>query len=320
MTGRLPIRDTRAHLSGDGVTDERNDCGRDYRRRYRRSANAAPAGGADAVCGHDTALRGLGGIVVGLRHAVFGARSELRGLSRRAAHRRHRLQRRAQLYGAGDADGDRICACLAARAFARDDLAGAYRHRPRTRLWPEILSGIRLHPSRPDRTCRADELESLAWMPGIADKFTQSAQGRLLCPGMTKVARVGLTLLLADLEWRLLAGRRGFLGHRQHHRDHDVVARHRRQIHDLLVVENLPRPRIGLVGNLLRGGELGDEVVDHRLVLGHAGRTLAGFEFGDDLWRQARLRRQRRVRVPLDLRAPLPPDDQNRELVEFCWH
>src|SRR5712692_322343 len=23
------------------------------------------------------------------------------------------------------------------------------------------------------------------WMPGIADKFTQSAQGRLLCPGMT---------------------------------------------------------------------------------------------------------------------------------------
>jgi len=28
---------------------------------------------------------------------------------------------------------------------------------------------------------------SKTWMPGIADKFTQSAQGRLLCPGMTPI-------------------------------------------------------------------------------------------------------------------------------------
>ena len=27
------------------------------------------------------------------------------------------------------------------------------------------------------------------WMPGTADKFTQSAQGRLLCPGMTSLVK-----------------------------------------------------------------------------------------------------------------------------------
>src|SRR6266446_958515 len=43
------------------------------RRCDRRIANAASAGGADAVCRHDAALRGLGWIVVGLRHPVSGA-------------------------------------------------------------------------------------------------------------------------------------------------------------------------------------------------------------------------------------------------------
>ncbi len=40
---------------------------------------------------------------------------------------------------------------LAAHAFDRDDLAGAYRHRPRARLWPEIFGRIYLHPPRPYR-------------------------------------------------------------------------------------------------------------------------------------------------------------------------
>jgi hypothetical protein len=31
-----------------------------------------------------------------------------------------------------------------------------------------------------------DAATKKTWMPGIADKFTQSAQGRLLWPGMTK--------------------------------------------------------------------------------------------------------------------------------------
>src|SRR6476660_3000580 len=52
-----------------------------HRRRDRRSANAAPAGGADAVCRDDAALCGLGWIVAGLRHPVSGARSEFCGLS-----------------------------------------------------------------------------------------------------------------------------------------------------------------------------------------------------------------------------------------------
>jgi hypothetical protein len=32
------------------------------------------------------------------------------------------------------------------------------------------------------------------WMPGIADKFTQSAQGRLLRPGMTSPAQKPILL------------------------------------------------------------------------------------------------------------------------------
>ncbi len=42
----------------------------------------------------------------------------------------------------------------AADAFDRDDLAGAYRHRPRARLWAEIQYRFRLHPSRPHRQGR----------------------------------------------------------------------------------------------------------------------------------------------------------------------
>src|SRR5260370_38086092 len=61
------------------------------RRRDRRSANAAPAGGADTVCRYDAALRGLGWIVAGLRHSVSGTRSELCGLSRGGKARGHRL-------------------------------------------------------------------------------------------------------------------------------------------------------------------------------------------------------------------------------------
>ena len=45
---------------------------------------------------------------------------------------------------------------LAADAVDRDDLAGAYRHRPRARLWPEIQRRLRLHPSRPHRQGRPD--------------------------------------------------------------------------------------------------------------------------------------------------------------------
>src|SRR6202049_2654407 len=64
---------------------------RDHRRRDRRGAHPDPAGGADAVCGHDAALRGLGRIVVDLFYLISGARPELCGLSCRPQDRRHRL-------------------------------------------------------------------------------------------------------------------------------------------------------------------------------------------------------------------------------------
>ena len=45
------------------------------------------------------------------------------------------------------------------------------------RLCPAIHGFLAYWPSR-------------TWMPGIADKFTQSAQSRLLWPGMTREARI----------------------------------------------------------------------------------------------------------------------------------
>src|ERR1700704_119370 len=70
----------------DGYRGRRNN-----RRRNRRIGDPAPAGGAHAVCRYDAALRGLGRIVVGLRHSVPGARSQLRGLSVGAPGWRHHL-------------------------------------------------------------------------------------------------------------------------------------------------------------------------------------------------------------------------------------
>src|SRR5450432_3785982 len=127
-------------------------------RRQRRPAHPAAAGRADAVYWHDPALRGLGRILVGLFRGVPGARPEFCRLSRRAAHWRHRLQHRTQLYGADDADDNGIWAGLAADAFDRDDLVGAYRLRSRARLRAEIFGRIWLHPSRPHRQGRDPDL------------------------------------------------------------------------------------------------------------------------------------------------------------------
>src|SRR6267378_3137366 len=46
-----------------------------------------------------------------------------------------------------------------------------------------VMAGLRPgHPRLPHLSA------AKTWMPGIADKFTQSAQGRLLWPGMTSFA------------------------------------------------------------------------------------------------------------------------------------
>lgn len=54
-------------------------------------------------------------------------------------------------------------------------------------------------PGHPRPACR-DAVK--AWMPGIADKFTQSAQNRLLWPGMTNLGSAlvdGQSILLQAL-------------------------------------------------------------------------------------------------------------------------
>ena len=51
-------------------------------------------------------------------------------------------------FGPRDADDHWIRDHLAAYPFHRDDLAGAYRHRSRAGLRPEIQFGISFHPSR----------------------------------------------------------------------------------------------------------------------------------------------------------------------------
>src|SRR6266481_2001651 len=159
---RLAVRGIKD--SQRSFTDERDDHHGRHGRRDRRGENPAAAGRADAVCRDDAALRGLGRIVVDLRHPVPGARSELCRLSCRPQDRRHHLQRRPQLHGAGGADDGGICARLPAVAFRRDDLDGAYRHRSRIRLWLEILGRIRLHPSRPGRA-NDDAAEPLERFP-----------------------------------------------------------------------------------------------------------------------------------------------------------
>src|ERR1700686_3413875 len=164
--------------SSGGETHGRYRIHRDGWCRDRRGTNASAAGGADAVCGDDAALRGLGRIVVGLRHPVFGAGPELRGLFIRPEGGRHRLQCRAQLHVGGEPDGCRIWTVVPAHAFHRDDLDGAYRHRPRARLWPEILSGIWLHPSWPHRQGRGQDClmsrQATSRRPGMAAPCRQA--------------------------------------------------------------------------------------------------------------------------------------------------
>src|SRR5216683_6062993 len=160
----LPQRRYIPCLNGGDVYDGYPGRGNN-RRRNRRITHPAPAGRAHAVYRYDAALRGLGRIVVDLRHSVPGARSQLRGLSVGAPARCHHLQHGAQLHGPDDPDDRWVCPGLAAGAFDRDDLARAYRHRPRARLWPEIQCGIWLHPSWPRRQRRGEDLIKLAARP-----------------------------------------------------------------------------------------------------------------------------------------------------------
>src|SRR5258708_40273038 len=55
-------------------------------------------------------------------------------------------------------------------------------------------------PGHPRLTCLD---AAKAWMPGIADKFTRSAQGRLLWPGMTSFVEMSDSIVcILRLHWR----------------------------------------------------------------------------------------------------------------------
>src|SRR5215472_3387526 len=152
----------RAGAERNGENNERDH--RAHRRRDRRTQNPAAARRAGAVCSHGGAVRtlGRGRPVVAYRRAVPRARSQFRGLSRRATHRRDCLQRRAFHPRAGGAD-DVWFYIRRPRNPARrhrHDLACAYRNRPRARLRIEIRERVYLHPSRPHRKGRKNRLKS----------------------------------------------------------------------------------------------------------------------------------------------------------------
>jgi hypothetical protein len=95
-------------------------------------------------------------------------------------------------------------------------------------------------------------------------------------------AGFSLPLRFADLERGLLAWGHAFFGHRQQHRDRHVGSSDSRQIHDLLLAEQLLCTLERLVGNLVLCGKLGYEIVDDDLVGLHVRGPLVRLEFGHD--------------------------------------
>ena len=65
------------------------------------------------------------------------------------------------------------------------------------------------------------------------------------------------------------------------------------------------------------GGELGDEVIHRRLLGGMLDGRLLALTSATMSGDNPALIGERRMREPFHLRAPLPPDDQDRELVEL---
>src|ERR1700732_1651654 len=146
---RTPARRT-VYLDDYGDEgDDRYHCRRDNGRRNRGRANAAPTGRPDAVCRDDVVVRVLGRTVVGLCRLVPGSGYQLPWLPGGPEGRRDRLQRRAQLHRADGADDGRVRIRPTTATYHRDDLARAYRVRPRARLRPAIFGGVWVYPSLP---------------------------------------------------------------------------------------------------------------------------------------------------------------------------
>src|SRR5712691_12539229 len=95
----------------------------------------------------------------------------------------------------------------------------------------------------------------------------------------------------------------------EHHGDQRVVARHADQVDNATLAKPLEYRFVGGVAHELLFVQLGAEVVDGSLVVFHGRRAAPLREIRRDAWRKTRLQRQRVMRVPLVLRAPVARRD-----------
>src|SRR6267143_1228938 len=102
----------------------------------------------------------------------------------------------------------------------------------------------------------------------------------------------------------------------EHHRDQRVVARHAVQVDDAALAEPLEHRLVGGVAHEFLFVQLGAEVVDGSLVVLHGRRAAPLREIRCDARRETCLQRERVMRVPLVLRAPVARRDEDREFVQ----
>src|SRR6202165_2857509 len=102
----------------------------------------------------------------------------------------------------------------------------------------------------------------------------------------------------------------------EHHGDQRVIARHADQVENATLAKPLEYRFVGGVAHELPFVQLGAEVVDGSLVVLHGRRAAPLRKVRRNAWRKACLQRQRVMRVPLVLRAPVARRDENREFVQ----
>src|SRR5882762_10228013 len=102
----------------------------------------------------------------------------------------------------------------------------------------------------------------------------------------------------------------------EHHRDQRVVARHADQVDDAALAEPLEHRLVSGVAHEFLFVQLGAEVVHGSLVVLHGRRAAPLREVRRDARRKTRLQRERVMRVPLVLRAPVARRDEDREFVQ----
>src|SRR5215467_306774 len=134
-----------------------------------------------------------------------------------------------------------------------------------------------------------------AWMPGTRPRMTEA-------------------LLLRKRRRRFFGQRH--VEHVEHHRDHAVIAENAHELDRRGVTQNGMHAFVGALAHPPRLVELLDEIVDRSLVLRGLLRRTSCLEVADGLRRDPGLLGDRRVGVPLVLRAPLTRRAQDGELGE----